>query len=380
MLETQRSTSRTRRRIGAVILSSTIAVIGAGYADPGARSAEADDGIVTRAASDPCPSPSTRKRVGDERDRLCASIRTADHYVSGEGSVAGARIRKRRFLSRSGDEGGLLTLSGADDEAGFDAYVVGDGDGDVLVAYFPDDSLVQNYPGVEGYDPSLPTGLLVDETGELADDQMEGVAARADGPRAADTSGLTQIGSECFALTTDPGGNVNNSSHASYQACYRWYKPASGDSSDTWKWRQVWLTGSGHGGNTTHKLRQTRNHTWLNNNGTYDDYKPINTTAVPEDSGCITKTLTLGVQGSGFEASLSESFEICPSTFGPQHVDLLGSPPKFQFGWDGNKGCGGGNCSWIGNAGGFQGKWRETATFSFHRSIGLKWGIIAQDL
>jgi hypothetical protein len=323
---------------------------------------------------------------------LCA---TAANAVSvGHGTIAGktgiatagsavatASLVTQTVQTESGKTRTTTDLDvGADtapETAPEDRYAFADATGQVGILTYPANTLLGNFPGTGDYNPDLPVGVLYVPNGISAETtaaSLTRVGARQFEPLQS-SSGLTQISSVCDTASSD-GTDANSNGEAWYHACFRTYKPTNGDSSNVYKWRQVFATGSGHGGFYLHRLDQTRNHTWLNNSGAmYDDWWPTGTTPY---SACRSVSQNVGVSGAGFSASVSESWTVCPDSFGLQAFNPTGSPPKFQWGWNGRKHCGSGpfdrpaNCSYIGNFGGFSARIGEGQTFSAHTSVGIR--------
>ncbi len=314
-----------------------------------------------------CPSPTRRPAVGDRRDHLCASVRTAELTRTGRAAGATAVVRGTsiaRGVARAaiGASRGSVRLTASAPRPGRDSFAIAGPDGRVTVAYFPAGALSGNFPGTRAYDPALPIGVLVRPAAAVRTAALE-----------PPTPGLVQTGSLCLQVSSN-SDNRNTTGAAFYAACYRYYRPAGGDTSRRWSWRQVFETGSGHGGNFSHHLAQTRNHARLDGATLLDDWSPASTVSY---SACGYTTVTLGASGSGFSGSVSSGFQVCPDTFGIQFIDATGSGtrghPTLQWGWDGNKGCGGGTCSYVGNAGGYQAKFPQGGRFEHHESIGIRW-------
>lgn len=315
-----------------------------------------------------CPSPlSTAQEVG--LLILCATMASADSIVVGYMKAGLARAHLRQVGTgnvRLGDETWTsLDLELPEPSEGEDQYAIAAGDGTVAVLSFPQGSLMSNLPGTGDYVSTLPIGILT--IGPVVAETAEVHAIKAS---TLTTSGLTQTSSVCGTATSD-GTAANSSGEAWYSACYRFYQPTASDTSPTYKWRQVFATGSAHGGDVFHHLQQTRNHTWLNNDGAiYDDWDPTGSTPY---SACQNQTVTMAASGPGFSVSATQEITVCPDSYGLQFFDPVGNPAKLQWGWDGDKGCGGGNCSYVGTAGGFSARIGQNQTFSAQTNVGITW-------
>lgn len=317
-----------------------------------------------------CPSPlSTTPQVG--LLVMCATVANAASVVLGDGKAGSAGALVRQVEPGHGPPGEesltSLDLELPEPREGEDRYAIASGDGAVAVLSYPEGRLVSNLPGTGEYVATLPIGILAVDPAIAASPKVHPI-----GSPSLSTDGLTQTSAVCGTATSD-GTAANSSGEAWYSACYRFYKPTANDTSPTYKWRQVFATGSAHGGNFNHHLLQTRNHVWLNDGeAIYDDWDPTGSTPY---SACQTQTVTMAAGGPGFTVSASQQITVCPDSYGLQFFDPAGNPPKIQWGWDGNKGCGAGNCSYVGTAGGFSARVGQNQTFSAHTNVGITWGL-----
>ncbi len=277
-----------------------------------------------------CPPPSSDVILGDVRDTVCATQRTADSYISGgvawttgSETVDGITATYKEIPLVAGDETG-------DSESDHDTLVTSDGTGE-----YPAGSLFPNFPGEAGYDSSMPTGFLVEPDSDTAPDAV---------------SGLTAIsGSKRCGQVSSNSDNSNSGTAAFYATCSNRYKPNNPPGGST-IYRVVWFqSGSAHGGDWLHHLMtaSARDHV-LASYGldvwSPDDSQPYS------DPTTITATLSADIPGGS--ASISQTFRVYPDKFGVQYLSIPGS--RYYYGWDGDKGCGGGSCQYIGIHGGFQ--------------------------
>jgi len=304
-----------------------------------------------------CPSPTRGVYKHDIRDGVCASVLT------------GRVVRSKSTPSApSASDSGSLSLTQPKLSDPGDTLALANPTG-TTVLLFPTNSLYMNFPGQDSFDPSLPIGILVrNAEGAAAISARTLVPGRGQVPRLS-TSGLSQTGSACDQLSSNTD-NSNTTSAAFYAVCYRYYKPVNGDSSATYKWRQMFSTGSAHGGNFNHQLHTTYNRTTVLDSGNLDDWDPAGGWNV---GNCVTKTVTLGADGAGFTASASEGVTFCSDYFGVQYLDL--PTDKFNYGWNGDLGCGGGGCFYIENAGGYNAKIPEADTWQHTEVMGIAWGL-----
>jgi hypothetical protein len=242
-----------------------------------------------------------------------------------------------------------------------DHLFVAGGSGQVYAMTFPRDTLMANFPSDAAFRPDLPVGILRKDAFQPAGKAVLSVPELS-------SSGLVQTGSNCGQLSSN-SDNSNTTGAAFYAACYRYYKPSNGDGSPQYKWRQMFSTGSAHGGNFNHHLTLTANNTQTLSTGILDDWRPNGTTT---PSACVDKTISWGISGNGFSATVSDTFTICPDAFGPQGIDQ--PTGVFKYGWNGSKGCGGGTCSYIGTSGGYQSKVPQNDTWVHQEVMGIAWG------
>jgi hypothetical protein len=230
--------------------------------------------------------------------------------------------------------------------------------------------LIDNFPGHDSFDPSLPIGVLTITDEVLATRVMGPDSDRPGFGLALATSGLSQTGSDCGQVSSN-SDDSNTNAAAFYGACFRYYQPSQNDSSPNWKWRQLFSTGSAHGGNFSHDLEATHNRTQVTGpNQDLDHWKPSG--SLPYSS-CTTRTDTLAVEVPGVSASASDSYDICPDRYGMTFLDLV--PDKYWYGWNGGLNCGPAPCTYIGNAGGYSAKIPQNGTWQHTQVIGISWGL-----
>ena len=278
---------------------------------------------VTYVESLVCPSPSSATELGDARDSLCATQLTADSYSSGgvdvdsgTETVGEVTANYKEIPLYPGDESG-------DNESDYDTLVTSQGVGE-----YPAGSLVANFPGEASYDDSLPIGFLVEPDNTVA-------------PA---IDGLTPIGGSkrCGQISSD-GSNQNLVGSA-----FR-YKPTSPPGGST-SYRVVFFgSGSAHGGNWDHHIlsASARSHVLASN--AFDVWSPDDSTPYGVPTSITT---TLSATWPGGSGSVGSTHTVYPAQFGVQYISLSGS--RYYFGWDGDKGCGGGTCEYIGIRGGYQ--------------------------
>jgi hypothetical protein len=300
-----------------------------------------------------CPSPTSAVRKNDIRDVLCASVLTGTVVES-----TASALRK----PTSTELVVVLNPSGLP----ADTFTVANPTGSTVLS-FPANSLFDNFPGHESYNPDLPIGILVQST-EASALMASPSGSRPDHRLYLSSSGVSQTGSDCGQLSSN-SNNSNTTDAAFYAVCYRYYKPSGGDSSPDFKWRQLFSTGSAHGGNSSHHLLATYNRTQVLDTGNLDDWKPSGSKSY---SSCTTRQDSLSIVGPGFSVTISDTYDICPDKYGLQFLDL--PTDKFWYGWNGDKGCGGGSCDYIGNAGGYSAKIPENDTWSHSQVMGISWG------
>lgn len=328
-----------------------------------------------------CDPPGSSVARGDIRDQVCATALTASGPRITASAISGVAV------SLSTTPSGVTNLSvsvpNLPDNATNDELVGAGGNGATTVQAFPPSSLVANFPGNDTYNSSLPIGILTlppsqasawhvgpsGVTSSARSPSDRTVASRA--PAAApstSTSGLTCICATVCAQASSNSDGSNTTGAAFFATCWDRYKFS--DSSNTYNYRLVWSSsGSAHGGNFSHHLDQAQNQTdYEGSSNNLTNWSPDQSQPY---SSCQQVTVGLGLTGAGVNASISSTFNVCPDRFGIQFVDLPSD--RYYFGWEGNKGCGGGSCDYIGIAGGSEDQILSGSLISYNNFAHIAW-------
>lgn len=225
-------------------------------------------------APEVCPPTASDLIVGDARG-LCATAATA---IGTQATAAGAvRALPSRLRCRvpPGDPGsgevargddGRVTGAGASillterDERNCDTLVSAGASGSHQTLYFPRGSLRLNFPSDATYDPTLPIGILTTGPGVELMTLRSGSHLLQRGRDLVpylSTSGLTLLATHVLEVASNDT-NSNESDDAYAAVAFRFYKPSARDSDRTYDYRELYGTGSAHGGNLLRRLTEAR--------------------------------------------------------------------------------------------------------------------------
>jgi hypothetical protein len=321
-----------------------------------------------------CDAPELAVAHGDVRDRVCASRLTAIG-PPGNGVPGMSLIRGREAAAGSLE---LSVPAGAESSTS-DTFVAAAGNGQATAQHFPAGSLVGNFPDSDTFDASLPIGILTLPAAQAAALRS---APSSPGPSfgalrrllsARASSGLTYIGGSTICLQVSSNDdNSNTTGAAFYATCWDRYKPTNGDNSSTYNYRVVWSSsGSAHGGNFSHHLDTARNKINYGSNNNLIKWRPDDSTGYSDP---ITITVGLTLIGNGVSGSISSTFKIYPDRYGIQYIDLPSD--QYWFGWQGDKGCGGGSCDYIGIRGGSEEQYLQSGSVSYTVAVYIHWHLL----
>lgn len=312
-----------------------------------------------------CGSVTAPASFGDIRDQVCATVSNALSRSAAAGSVGVANS------ARAGSATVSIEIPASEEtpENPEDSLYLANLDGSVTVLRFPANSLRNNFPGNEDYDPALPIGMLTLSPGALT---SESRISHLPAPRPMlSASGLSQEWSNCLWFSSDGSSQTVNTA-SQINVCWRRYKPTNGDSDPNFNYRVVFSNGSAHGGNTMHKMKTADATTDMGTGGNITDWSPTSTKSVASEQSY---TVTLGVSGPGYSGSVSHTFTLYPTLYGLREINT--NTDLFKHGWVGSKSCEevGGSCKYEGLGGGIQFKYSQGSSLpSMVYSVHMTWG------
>lgn len=265
-------------------------------------------------------------------------------------------------VSGRGAEGIGIGVEGTEaDEDDCDIVAGAGAGGEHVTLYFPRFSTFLNQPGVDGFDPSLPVGILTSLP--TVGGQLRAAPSSWRQPRLS-TSGLTLISQATLQVSSN-SDNSNTDGAAFAAASFKFYKLTAGESDPNYDYRIMYDTGSGHGGNLTHYLDDVVQRNRLTKpNMTFTAWEPLDTYTTTDPSRQITLTITTEAPGSS--ASVSHTFTFLKDKYGPRYFDRY---TRFDYGWDGRIGC----CDYTGFAGGSEFKYPQGGSYGKRWQLQICW-------